>query len=195
MALSSPTDFDFTPLRELAERFGNVVKGRIEREYDLVRPHFAEVPAVLDIGCGIGFMDILLARHHGTRHINLLDGDGSGVKKLGYNDEDTTPWNDVLIGSAFVQANVADDVTVTSYFWGDPSWPEHVDLVMSLWSWGFHYPASTYVAQVSERYPEADVMVDLRCNTEGAAPFYAAGYRERALVEKNNKAHRVIFKR
>ena len=68
-------------------------------------------------------------------------------------------------------------------------------LIMSLWSWGFHYPVSAYL-ELAKHYPDALVLIDLRNSgrARGLEEMQEAGYRVFLEVHNESKARRIIFK-
>jgi len=180
-----------------------VVSGRIIREYTVLAPHLKKVncECVLDIGCGLGGMDVLLAKRHGTKMIHLLDGNGKGPKRLKYNEDVTEPWNNVTDAAIFVAHNTGGlkpPPSVMAHLVGERRKMMMVPpptLIMSLWSWGFHYPLSAYLDLV-KRYPDALVLLDLRNSSrvDGFTEIKEAGYKLVADVENTKKSRRAIFK-
>lgn len=110
-------------------------------DFKTIEPHLPiEVSSILDIGCGIAGIDVLLKRKYPRARLELLDGDGDKTvygwhenKNLIYNDRKAT--EDLLRANGFSVDR-----------WHDVGTKEHLkaDLVISLISWGFHYPLSTY---------------------------------------------------
>lgn len=94
---------------------------------------------LLDIGCGMAGIDVLLARHYPGAQLWLLDGDG---------DEPRSGWNASL--GAFSSRAAADALLAANGLraarWLDVGTSEalRADLVVSLASWGYHYPLSAY---------------------------------------------------
>lgn len=110
------------------------------QDYDELLPHFPpKVDRILDIGCGLAGIDVLLKRLYPDAQLYLLDGDG---------DETRRGWNETL--GAFSSRAAAEELLaangVKADRWYDVNTKEHLeaDLVISLASWGFHYPIRTY---------------------------------------------------
>jgi hypothetical protein len=109
-------------------------------DYQTIRPFLPEeVEIILDIGCGMAGVDVLLRRHYPEAKLWLLDGDG---------DEQRDGWNETL--GAFSSRAAADELLAANGTqadrWIDVNTPEalQADLVISFASWGFHYPLDTY---------------------------------------------------
>lgn len=127
----------------------------MENEYEDIKPWLpGSASVILDIGCGIGGIDVLLHRHYNCDPkiaFYLLDKTnirkrvyyGFEEKSAFYNSLDVTeqllsqngiPRKNIhlLESTPDLRINVGTDVA----------------LVISLFSWGFHYPVSTYLDQV-----------------------------------------------
>ena len=116
---------------------------RITRDFEAIEPWLpAKVSSVLDIGCGLAGVNVLIAKATGCKKINLIDGDGTGPRKMGF-VENTPPWFDVNIGAEFVRKNTSG-VAVKAFHQSEKSIP--CDLLISLKSWAHHYSAETYMA-------------------------------------------------
>ena len=112
----------------------------IVEDYRVLVPFLPErVDTILDIGCGMAGIDGLLRRHYPGAKLWLLDGDG---------DEPRDGWNQSL--NAFSSRAAADELLaangVSADRWIDVNTkvPLKADLIISLASWGFHYPLKTY---------------------------------------------------
>jgi len=130
--------------------------------------------AILDIGCGCGGIDVLLYRHYKCdRRIDFYLLDKTSIAREIYYDFEER--------GAFYNSF---DVTQRLLFQnGIPTENMHflevtpdyrinarvgIDLVISLFSWGFHYPVSTYIDQVHDILRQGGhVIIDIRKNTDG----------------------------
>jgi hypothetical protein len=134
--------------------------------------------SVLDIGCGLGGPTALIAKHCGGA-VHLLDGDGWGIRKVGYGPS-MQPYNYRLETEKLLMAN-----GVESFCWHDVGSTElpKVDNVVSLISWGWHYPVSTYVDAVADSLQSGGrLILDLRPGMggeESLRPYfqYIASYQ------------------
>lgn len=148
-------------------------------EFDVaaMRPYL--IPGdVLDIGCGLGGPTALIAKHCGGA-LHLLDGNSWGSRHVNYGPT-MDPYNDRTATDLMMAAN-----GVTTYQW----WPVgSVELppvlnVVSLISWGWHYPVSAYGAAVAKALrPGGRLILDLRPGKGGEGELardfeYVASYR------------------
>jgi SAM-dependent methyltransferase len=126
---------------ELAETFGTF------RSY---LPRTAK--CILDIGCGMAGIDVLLHRHYPDAEIVLLDKQGVSDKpKTGHHRSVGSFGNYHDFGGALelLEANGVNMDRIRTHDIGvDPFPADKFDVVISLLSWGFHYPISTYCPNV-----------------------------------------------
>ena len=113
----------------------------VARDYAEMAPYLPErAGTILDVGCGVGGIDVLLKRRYPDAALLLLDGDGPAEMVPGFH-EAYRPYNSRAVTDELLAANGVDGAT-----WLDVGTTEvlKADLVVSLLSWGFHYPISTY---------------------------------------------------
>jgi hypothetical protein len=112
----------------------------IEQDFKEIEPHLPErVDSILDIGCGMAGIDVYLKRKFPNASLSLLDGDG---KFPMYNYRaNCPPYSSRKAAESLLTAN---GVKVDR--WHDVGTQEELkaDLIVSLLSWGFHYPLGTY---------------------------------------------------
>ena len=99
---------------------------------------------VLDIGCGLAMIDILIQKKFHVPLIHLFDGDGTDELYEGYNKKAKPAWNDVMLAGEMVKANVPTETVVVPHFATELA-TIPCDALVSFKSWGVHYPISTYV--------------------------------------------------
>lgn len=135
-------------------------------------PHLPELSSgtVLEIGCGVGGFQVLLAQRYPGCVRLVLDGDGEVYNGGGF-VKDCPPYNSRAVTDAVQSAN-----NVTPAAWVPFGTKEvlEADLVISKASWGYHYPLSTYNVRSQV------VIADLRKGLEpqrGLIIFDARKYR------------------
>jgi SAM-dependent methyltransferase len=163
-----------------------------------ILPYLEGVPvrSMLDIGCGLALVDVLLARAVAPRRVYLLDGAEPGVLDRGYKTV-MQPWGSVAIAASMFRANVDAAVELVTLA-PEPFELDHpVDLIISNRSWGHHYPVSVYLESVTRSLAPGGVLaVDLRAGRGGAAEIQAAGFEHVAEIKQaGGKCDRVIFRR
>jgi SAM-dependent methyltransferase len=140
----------------------------IRADFEMIRPHLPTgATRILDIGCGIGGLDVLLYRHYRTSPdlvISLLDRtDPHTIPKYGFLGT-TEYYNALQASSAVLRLN---DVPVDVFRTLDAAggaFPEGpIDLVISIASWGFHYPLPVYLDRVDRVLaPDGRLILDVR---------------------------------
>jgi SAM-dependent methyltransferase len=156
------------------QRIKKLYAGDMLKEYLMMKEYLpTSCATVLDIGCGVAGIDVFINQHYRNSNIRfyLLDKtsiDGSvyyGFRQKGafYNSlsvakellyQNSVPENNILL----LKATDTADVNVG----------EKVDLVISLLSWGFHYPVSTYLEKVYSLLSDnGKLILDVRRETDG----------------------------
>jgi SAM-dependent methyltransferase len=112
-------------------------------------PSYCE--SILDIGCGLAAVPMLLYHHYGKNiHMFLLDSFHRS-KKIYYGYHETTAfYNDPNMTRKFLLDNdtVETDFTLLDVKRKLINLNSQVDLITSFWSWGFHYPIKEYLSEV-----------------------------------------------
>ena len=148
-------------------------KDKMSREYLSIRDSLPKTcSSILDIGCGVAGIDVLLNKHYeGKPVFCLLDKTKIersvfyDFKSRGafYNSLDTAKemliQNGISEGSVHcLEATDANEIDIH----------RKVDLVISLISWGFHYPIETYLDIVYDKLTEGgSLILDVRKGTNG----------------------------
>jgi SAM-dependent methyltransferase len=153
--------------------------------YQAIAPHLpATCLNFLDVGSGLGGIDILIRRHYEERGqspgLALLDGIDDKPEMILHR----RTYNNMRIARNFQVKNGISALKLSGYGPGvedqDEVFGERFDLVVSFGSWCFHYPPDLYLRQVAGALsPGAVVMLEVRrskpeylrqlCNTFGAA--------------------------
>lgn len=113
-------------------------------DYDLLLPHLPpkeEVKNILDIGCGLAGIDIFLTRHYPDAKLYLLESNGPITNAAGGYDSDLKAFCDLKITYEFLTLN---GVQVVGNFPVGTGANLSPNLVVSYYSWGFHYPLLKY---------------------------------------------------
>ena len=173
----------------------------MQSEYQTFRQWLPErCAAVLDVGCGVAGIDALIQRHYASRDLRFYLLDKSQVeqnvfylfKSQGafYNSLDVARKLLVDNGIApecvrLVEANERNEINIDS----------PVDLVLSLISWGFHYPVATYLDRVRALLSDDGVLIlDVRRGTGGLEELRRA-FRQVEIVQAADKFDRVAARK
>lgn len=146
----------------------------MHKEFVSMVPHLpATANRILDIGGGLGGIDIHLSRHYGNQpEIHMLDRIGIDEETYFGYEEVASKYNDPEETRAYLgKGGVPED---QFYFWDADKSLEGLsdggmqfDVILSLKSWCFHYPYSTYEDLVSKILAPGGVMfVDVRLDSD-----------------------------
>jgi SAM-dependent methyltransferase len=141
----------------------------ILQDYHVIRPYLPETAAsVLDVGCGIAGIDAALFKHYGgLPQLYLLDRTETSNAGFEYGMGGVHRfYNSLELAQQFLTANGVNPAQIHLLdaqpgFTFDKT--HHFDLVISLISWGYHYPVETYLDQVYDRMnPGGHLILDVR---------------------------------
>ena len=144
------------------------------REYESLRSALpARCSSVLDIGCGVAGIDVYIQHHYPDAEIDFYLLDRTQVAGAVYYlfESRGAFYNSLEVAKALLEANGIPGHRIhllEARDSGDISIPARPDVVLSLLSWGFHYPVSTYLRRVHELVSESGVVIlDVRKGTDG----------------------------
>jgi len=111
--------------------------------------------SVLDIGCGVAGIDVWINRHYLDSNINFYLFDKTKTeKKIIYGfKEDREFYNSLRVAKSLLTLN---DICEETIFLLEATEENEIhingpiDLILSLISWGYHYPVSVYLNEVHE---------------------------------------------
>lgn len=149
-----------------------------------------EARAILDIGCGMAGIDVLLHRYYQPRFqpdFYLLDLETTS-SRLRYDfSTDPAAYNSLAITSQFLSVN------------GVPPQCRHLltpasleslpmrgcfSIILSLLAWGFHFPVATYLHSTYELLASGGhLILDVRKGTDGFDQLGSLYHEPRILVE------------
>ena len=140
----------------------------MQKEYVLMMQYLPEkCNSILDIGCGIGGIDVILYHHFGNPALYLLDNSKVSSQILYGFDRGESFYNSFQATKDLMDANA-----VKNYMLIDSSEElpdlKNIDLVLSILSWGYHYPIGTYLSYVDSVLSENGTLImDIREWTDG----------------------------
>lgn len=143
-------------------------RARLAELFAQIAPHLPKTCArILDVGGGMGGIDILLHRHFGAE-ISIVDGLDDPPVMVRH---DKT-FNSLVVAAQFLEANGVRDFRLRPpiAFRTDPLGSGKVaDLVVSFASWCFHYPPAEYLEAVKAAcHADTILILDVR---EGRADW------------------------
>ncbi len=165
----------------------------VARDYELMKPCLpAKAAATLDIGCGMAGIDALLWRHYGNPVVNLLDGTGDSDVRILFH-QTMSPYNSMPVARQLLEGNGVPADRIVEWA-PDPalSLPQ-CDLVLSLLSWGFHFPVATYLPLVERCLrPGGRLILDVRKGVGGLDELDQRLWCV-AILSSTEKAHRACY--
>jgi len=142
-------------------------------EYDRIKDALpSKSESILDIGCGLALIDVFLYEHYGgLADIFLLDKTFIahtvyyGYKPTGCYYNSLSFSREMLVNNGVSSDKIhCQEATPDNKI----NFLAKHDLIISLASWGFHYPVSTYLERAHKILNEGGVLIiDVRRDTDG----------------------------
>jgi SAM-dependent methyltransferase len=129
--------------------------------YESIAPFLPKTcDAILDVGSGLGGINILLNEHYGGKcHVSLLDGVNDPPEVTLH----SKTFSNSNVARDFLKLNGVEDLAFIDANSAKMSAPRYYDLVVSFKSWCFHYEPSRYLDFVKEcTVPGSTIIVDVR---------------------------------
>ncbi len=163
-------------------------------DVDTIKPYLNPVESILDVGCGLAGPTAVLANFLLPKRVWLFDKEDNNNLRYGF-DKDDSYYNKQELTCEFFQDNTEVEFEYVSnleHVWYQP------DLIVSFYSWGWHYSVTTYFDQIVPLCKTGTrVIVDLRSNI-GEVIYFAHAFE---IVDKINvdtqtyKGNRYIFQK
>lgn len=201
----SDTQFDYLRLQKGSlfdlshdrERWQAAYEQELYDTYRGIQKHLPDPCwGVLDIGSGLGGIDVLLTRHYADDppYIHLLDGEDDAPKMRRHRQT----FNSMQVARAFLTANGVRADRFGYFTTAAANLPRPYDLVLSLGSWCFHYPPDTYLPLLLSGgglHMDSVLIMDVR----NAKPEYeqqlAQSLERIAVVRHGQKYTRGVYRR
>ena len=184
--------------KHIASRF---VRG-IRRDFNSIAGVLPKhVNAILDVGCGLAAIDILLSRHYTDYdpvQLYLADfGDTSSRIEYGFGRHPSR-YNSLSVANELLVSNHIPPKTIhfisPDDIARDDSLPP-LQVVISTLAWGFHFPVETYAQVISSAMaPEGRLILDVRTGTDGIDRLRDY-FLVVELIEETEKWRRVVARR
>lgn len=141
----------------------------IQSLFENIKPALPqECGSILDIGSGLGGVDILLARHFGGATISLLDGPDAAPHVHASN----IPFSNAEVAKDFHAKNGSKFVQT---YWPAPPPAEHFDLIVSFAAYCFHIAPFEYMPVLMNNVRPHTIMIfDVRKKKEWLAQLVTA---------------------
>lgn len=166
-------------------------------EYETLLPALPrQLESVLDIGCGLAGIDVLLQRKYGEAlDVHLLDRNGVSEIFYGFKS-DGAFYNSLPLARALLEMNGVPAARVHTHDADRQGFPkaQRFGLIMSLISWGYHYPVKTYAADVQAALaPGGTLIIDIRRGTTGKEELQDLLGVAPALLQSVERHERLAF--
>lgn len=147
--------------------------------------------SVLDIGSGLGGVDIFLSRHYGSdTHICLLDGD-NGNPEVEWSFE---PHNSMSVAFDFLYKNGVTNISGVEPGRLDTRKDGEFDLVVSFAAYGFHIHPGNYIEDLKKVTHKSTVIVlEVRRTKEDWLRTFVEAFGTPMVLEREKKYVRVAF--
>jgi SAM-dependent methyltransferase len=192
-------------LRQVTDEQANVIKAFYLRnlltDWRVIRPALPRTArAILDIGCGLAGIDVLLFRYYRPRaegegpHIYLLDkSEVSDRMTYGFSGRNRFYASLDEARRLLIQNGVPNDKIHLVEVGKQLPWAGDIDLVLSLASWGFHYPLATHLDYVRAVLLNGGVgITDVRNEKESIDTLRAA-FADVEIIQEHANRKRVAF--
>jgi len=160
----------------------------------------ADVGSLMDVGSGLGGIDVLLSRHYGDMlgTITLVDGDDDPPEK-------TLPYgtfSNQKVSKRFLRGNGVNQSLTYLYPEGIDEEPEAArsmcptqDLIVSFGSWCFHFPPSMYLPFVKSCCREGTILIiDVRKELIEWAADLDGAFTRVGVAHEEEKYQRVVYR-
>lgn len=154
------------------ENISGVVSKIITRDMDSIIPALPKDPKfILDIGCGLGLVDLGIFHHYGSKiAFTLIDKSMEpklGTQYSGFHDEYVF-YNSLEYTEEFLTSNGIENLTIFEADSEELSKVRKQDLILSLLSCGWHYPVTAYLDYIVDKSNSNTVVIlDIRSGTDG----------------------------
>lgn len=148
--------------------------------------------SILDIGSGLGGIDVLLARRYDSApHVALLDGIETGPEVLW----SFVPHNSMTVARDFLAKNGVNDVSCIAHNALDDWKGEPFDLVVSFAAWAFHFDPGELIPDLKKHIHDGTVII---CDVRKSKPEWlrklVEAFGQPKVLERAEKYVRVSFR-
>ncbi len=152
---------------------------------------------ILDIGCGIGGIDIFLSKHYNSPETTFYCLDKTQSDNIYYGfKEKAAFYNSLDVAREFLSLNGIKNIcTLSANDNNTIEADEKFDLILSLISWGFHYPVETYLFQAyTHLQVDGHMIIDIRKNTNGLDKIKTVFSNIKVISETDKKIRILAIK-
>ncbi len=147
----------------------NQFKAQIKTEYNEMKKYLpAGVKSILDIGCGLASIDVLLSKHYNQPILYLMDNSEVSDKIVyGYNRKKEY-YSCFKATRSLLKANYIKNYNLVDI--KNHKYPVYkkIDLVISLLSCGYHYSVNEYLGYINTILSSnGSLILDIREDSDG----------------------------
>lgn len=157
-----------------------------------------KVENILDVGCGMAGIDLFLYYHYRNLEPNLFLIDKEGTSEIFYGfKQEAAFYNSFELATEFLQINGVPRNKIHIIDVSTDPFPinQTFDLVVSFISWGFNYPAGTYIEDVHSALSlEGSLIIDVRKATNGESELKRK-FQHVSVISEHKKHIRLICKK
>lgn len=164
----------------------------MEFEFEMIKPFLPkECRTILDVGAGLGGIDVLLSKWFNSPKIYLFDRDYESPKVVYGYERGEAFYNSFDATESLMGANKIKNYEMISTENGFPDLKD-IDLVISILSWGYHYKIETYLDEVfNVLKPGGRLIIDIRENSHGVQIIKTRDFKYLLKIQHHNKAYRM----
>lgn len=174
----------------------------LAEQFDNIKPFLpAKCWGLLDIGSGLGGIDVLIGRHYAAQHrgpksgwpfVHLLDGiDDKPEMRLHRHT-----FNDMRVAKDFQVKNGMPSERFAYFGPAEQHYMRPYDLVVSFGSWCFHYEPATYLPKLltgGGLHQDSVVIVDVRATKPEWIEQLDQAMRREAVISTKPKWLRIVY--
>ena len=163
----------------------------VKQDYNDIKDYIVNSIQIVDLGAGVGGIDYLIKTFNPNVSVTLLDGTGVVEgEHYGYRDN-IAFYSDNQVAQDFFKSN---NVTV-DFLPADPTVIVKCDTLISLNSWGFHYPLEHYRVFLENNSETINtIIIDTRIKYQNTAILEEFGFVHcKALRRWGSKKQRMLF--
>lgn len=167
-------------------------------QWGIIKPHISnDKIKVIDVGCGLAGIDYFISNLNSSNEINLLDKTQIDENVYyGYNAEGSF-YNNLTLSEEFLRLNGVSNKINLLTPQTDFNQFGRFDLILSLISWGFHYPIETYLDRLDNIISDKGIFIlDIRHTIleNSIKLFEEKGYSHQTIY-KFTKCDKILFKK
>jgi SAM-dependent methyltransferase len=156
---------------------------------------------ILDIGCGIGgYHKKWIGERSNSSILYLMDNSEFNIRALsyGYGNSDRY-YNSLFLTKFFLSNDGSSKVKIESIEikkeYPDKI-PNHLDLIISFISWGFHYSLEDYWSTIIQKMNQTSIiLIDVRKNSQSYIFLKEQNNFSLEIISSNSKSDRVLVRK